>query len=334
MLGNALTWILALLLAALVGIFAIAPSPGSVSADLGDSHETDESSGFALPEFGGYGLAMFVDENASSDEFILYMEEVTIPENDQKYGIYLTNQWGEKLFLGHAKPEICCGHAGEDEEDHDGDGAFDPHDGRLIFSYISQSGENLLANYSGVLITLGDESNVIFEDVASNASFEFIQALLVLDSANQTRGPAVRLKYLANELKSLSATEIQASSLAEMRGFAQKIQAGLGPNSLDALYRALDYGELAANQEDASPGMNLRLKKIKPLVTSLKEQFDLAKKLSSDLMIADIDLQTAHAIRVKLRAVAESMADGLLELYKNCQQMSWLAPSPKFTRER
>ncbi len=283
----------------------------------------------------GYGLALFVDERGDSDEFIVYMEETTIPgigeghapddpHEPEDYAIHLLADDGTPTPVGRAHPDVCCGHADELEP---GD---DPHDGKLVFNYEHPDGANLLARFSGVRLT--HDGQVAFEDRLNASSLPALRALLVRDPAAGYPGWAVRLKDQAARLSAL-ADEVEAGGASALAARAPEVFALIAAPEDDrgvyrALSRALESARRAAAPADVKPSIPLRFKEIEANYDAVSQKVYRAAYEAWNAAELGVDARVlGNAVRA-----TRALSSQLVAFYKLCQQMGWLAPSIPLSR--
>jgi len=272
----------------------------------------------------GYGLGIFSDEAATCDEFIVYLEEVTIPgpgaevsgeanHEHPSYEVFLVRDDGARTPIGSASPEACCGHAGE------GDGPDDePHEGRLVLSYIAPDGENLFARHSGVALALGGE--VVFQDAVPPQSLPFLRRLLVESAALGAPGHAPVLKRRSKRLLALATEAATANETDVVRSSAEAmVDLLLGLDGEAGLYHTfkqiLTQAKAAATAPGAKPALRLRLKEIQALYEQIEPQIlELVRKTWSTAFGArtPAPARARHEAHVMLEA-AQALARRMME---------------------
>ncbi len=279
-----------------------------------------------INDYQGYGLGIFTDENATGDEFIIYMEEVTIPERGA-FDIHLLRDDGTRRFIGSALPDICCGHAGEDE---DNDEDEDPHEGRLIFNHVSPDSSNLFAQYSGVTIMLADE--VIFQDIMPPQSLPYLRALLVEDATQGYPGYAPALKRDGKRLLEMATEAVESGELEAVQETAKAMYSLLldghtGIGLYQTFQHTLTQAERAAHMPSTKPALIQRLKQIQGLYETIEPQ--ILQMIMQTWFTAFYTRTPGRARREAqyILDMAEAIYRDIKQLYKTSQQMSWLAPA-------
>jgi len=244
--------------------------------------------------------------------------------------IFLTRDDGTRTLLGHALPEVCCGHADEDDE------LGNPQEGRLMFNYISPNGENFFARYSGVEITLGETGPVIFKDTMPRAALPALRALLVEDPANGFAGYAPLLKRNGQHLQALAGTAATSDELHVITDTAKRMyDLLLGREDsetkgvYDAFNQILAYARMAAQSADAKPSLPLRLKDIESLFERVVPTLEWLVVQTWSTAFYTRTPHRAKREAQELLTSTDALRNNIDKLYKLCQQMSWLALAVK-----
>jgi hypothetical protein len=227
--------------------------------------------------------------------------------------------------IGSALPEVCCGHAGEDESDD-----VEPHEGRLMFNHISPNRANLFAEFSGIVLTLAGE--VIFQDTMPPQSLPFLRALLVEDAAQGYPGYAPTLKRGSERLLEMATEAVALGELEAIQAIAEAMYGLLlGDHTSSGLYdtfqQTLTQAELAAHMPATKPALMQRLKQIQTLFEVIEAQIlDIVVQAWSTAFYTRTTGRAQSEAQQMLDATAALRRD-VKKLYKTCQQMSWLAPA-------